>query len=150
MVEELAKVKTLLAQKNAALTTSQKALLSTFERIRLDLSETYQNLKFLSNVQEAGLKGSNVLDLTSECLNLSQQLVLNSGIPGMPMRHATNQLDNLTEAEKSAMNALTMKGSYEAATDDAFKAVCSQAQLEYHREKSQSENDLEVVNKEIS
>lgn len=147
MVEELAKVKTHLAQKNTALMSSQKSLLGTFERLRLDLGEIYQNLKFLSGVQETGLKSANVLDLTSECSSISQQLVLNSGIPGLPTTYNwLHQLDTLTESEKTAFRAMTMTNQVHSATDEAFRAVCSQAQQEYRREK---ETDFEIVDKAL-
>lgn len=147
MVEELAKVKTILHQKNLKLVASNKQMLQTFERIRFDLIETYQNLKFLSGVQETNLKSLNVMEVTSECLNFSQQIVLNSGIRGLPTSSdAFKQLETLTEAEKAALTALTDSNDSNS-NDEAFKAVCSQAKQEYRREKSQSEADFEIIDK---
>lgn len=145
MVEELAKVKTSLAQKNALLVGTNKQLLQSFERIRFDLIETFQNLKFLSGVHETNLKSLNVLDLTSECLNISQQIVLNSGKIGLPNTSNFDKLETLTESEKNALSAIAESCDLSAKTEEAFKAVCSQAQQEYRREKSQSEHDFELV-----
>lgn len=135
MVEELARVKTALSQKNALLVQSNKQLLSTFERLRFDMIETFQNLRFLSGVQETNLKSLNVADLTAETLNISQQLVLNSGKIGIPSAPNFDGLETLTEAEKNAMRALTDSGNVNPNTEEAFKAVCSQAHQEYRREK---------------
>lgn len=146
MVEELAKVKTSLSQRNALLVTSNKQLLSTLERIRFDLIETFQNLKFLSGVQETNLKSLNVNDLTTELVNISQQVVLNSGKIGMPGGSNFDNLETLTEAEKNALKALT-ESTDSHAIDEAFKAVCSQAQHEYRRERSRTEDDFEMVDK---
>lgn len=146
MVEELAKVKTSLSQRNALLVTSNKQLLSTLEGIRFSLIETFQNLKFLSGVQETNLKSLNVNDLTSECLNISQQVVLNSGKIGLPNTSTFDHLETLTEAEKNALKALT-ESMNSHAIDDAFKAVCTQAQHEYRRERSQTEDEFEIVEK---
>lgn len=148
MVEELAKVKTSLAQRNSMLVNSNKQMLSTFERLRFDLIETFQNLKFLSGVQERNLKSLNVSDLTAECLNISQQIVLNSGQLGLPSTHNFDQLETLTEAEKNALRAISGSGDLNAQTEEAFKAVCNQAQQEYQRKKSQIENDFEIVHSE--
>lgn len=145
MVEELAKVKTSLAQRNALLVKSNKQLLQTFERIRFDLIETFQNLKFLSGVHETNLKSLNVLDLTSECLNISQQIVLNSGKIGLPNTSNFDKLETLTETEKNALSALAESSDLNAKTEEAFRAVCSQAQQEYRREKTQSEHDFEII-----
>lgn len=146
LVEELAKVKTSLSQRNTMLVASNKQLLSTLERIRFDLIETFQNLKFLSGVQETNLKSLNVNDLTVECLNISQQVVLNSGKIGLPSTSNFDHLETLTEAEKNAMKALT-ESIDSHAIDEAFKAVCSQAQHEYRRERSLTEEEFEIVEK---
>lgn len=144
MVEELAKVKTSLTQRNASLVASNKQLLSTFERIRFDLIETFQNLKFLSGVHETNLKSLNVNDLASECLNISQQIVLNSGKIGLPNTSNFERLETLTEAEKNALKAIA-ESTNSHAIDDAFKAVCTQAQHEYTRQRSQTEDEFVIV-----
>jgi hypothetical protein len=140
------KVKTSLAQKNASLVATNKQLLSTLERIRFSLLETYQNLKFLSGVQESNLKSLNVNDLTSECLNISQQVVLNSGKIGLPENSNFDHFETLTDAEKNAMKALSASADSHL-IDEAFKAVCSQAQHEYRRERSRTEEEFEIVEK---
>lgn len=147
MVEELAKVKTSLAQRTSMLITSNKQMLSTFERIRFDLIETFQNLKFLSEVHETNLKSLNVLDLTSECLNISQQIVLNSGKIGLPSTSNFDQLETLTDAEKNALRAVAESNELNSQTEEAFRAVCNQAHQEYQRKKSQAGNDFQVVEK---
>lgn len=119
--------------------------MSSFERLRFDLIEVFQNLKFLSGVQETNLKSLNVVDLTSECLNISQQLVLNSGKIGMPHTFNFDELESLTEAEKLALKAQSESSKVNENTEQAFKAVCSQAQLEYRRERTQTESDFEIV-----
>lgn len=150
MVEELAKVKTSLAQKNVMLVTSSKQLLSTLERVRFDLIETFQNLKFLSGVQETNLKSLNVLDLTSECLNISNSVVLNSGKIGLAGNCNLDNLETLTEAERSSLRAVA-ESSDSHTIDECSQAVCSQAQHEYRRrhesERSRSEVDFEIFEK---
>lgn len=147
MVEELAKVKTCLAQRNSMLMAANKQMLSTFERIRFDLIETFQNLKFLSGVHETNLKSLNVLDLTSECLNISQQIVLNSGKIGLPSTSNFDQLETLTDAEKNALRAVAESNDLKCQTEEAFRAVCQQAQQEYLREKIHADTDFEHVKK---
>lgn len=148
MVEELAKVKTSLAQRNHQLVTANKQLLSTFDRIRFDLVEIYQNLKFLSGVHETNLKSLSVVDLTAESLNISQQVVLNSGKIGLPGSSNFDGLQTLTEAEKNAIRVLAESSDLNAQTEEAFKAVCNQAQQEYRRKKSEIESDVEIVEKQ--
>ena len=146
MVEELAKVKTNLAQRNANLVSSNKQLLATTERIRFSLMETYQNLKFLSGVKESNLKSLNVNDLTLESLNISQQLVLNSGKIGLPENSNFDHFETLTDAEKIALKAVS-ESTDSHLIDEALFAVCSQAQYEYRRERSRAEDDFEMIEK---
>ena len=65
--------------------------------------ETLQNLKFLSGTKELNLKTSNVMDLTKECLNISEQLVLQHSNLGMPQRLNLDKLDGVTETERIAI-----------------------------------------------
>lgn len=146
MVEELAKMKTSLTQRNANLVTSNKQLLSTLERIRFSLLETYQNLKFLSGVHETNLKSLNVNDLVTELVNISQQIVLNSGKIGLPENSNFDHFETLTDAEKNAMKSVA-ESTDSHLIDEAFKAVCVQAQHEYRRKISQTEEGFEVVEK---
>jgi hypothetical protein len=144
MVEELAKWKACLTEKNSVLITSNRKLLETFSAIREMELELYQNLKFLAGYQEANLKTSNVIDLTAECLNISQQLVLNAGKIGMPERISA-PADSLTLAEKMSLAAIQDTKQVLLPTDDAFKAICSQANQEYQKVKSQNEENFEIV-----
>lgn len=93
------------------------------------------------------MKSLCVTDLTAECLNISQQVVLNSGNIGLPSSSNFDGFETHTEAEKCALRALTESKDLINKSDDAFRAVCIQAQQEYKREKTQSEHDLEVVEK---
>jgi predicted nuclease with TOPRIM domain len=131
MVEELAKWKAALTEKNQNLTTSNKKLLETFALLRDMEIELYQNLKFISGYHETNLQTSNVIDLTAECLNLSQQLVLNSGKIGMPEPLVPN-LDPLTDAQKHAIK-IQETNDFLTSTDEAFRAICNQANQEYKR-----------------
>lgn len=143
MVEELAKWKAALSEKNSQLITSNQRLLETIATVRDMEIELYSNLKFLSNFREINLKTSNIVDLTSECLNISHQLVLNSGKIGMPERLTTN-LDPLINAQKQALTAMD-NSVHLLFTDDASKAICNQATQEYQRVRTQSENQFEFV-----
>lgn len=143
MVEELAKVKTALTQKNSNLSSSNKQLLETIERVRFGLTEVYQNLKYLSNSEDNTLKSLNVTDLTAECLSLSQKIALNSGKMGLP-RSAANYTSNYgttTEAECFAMKALSETNELPI-IDEAFQAICNQAHLEYKRDQVQFEDGI--------
>jgi hypothetical protein len=143
MVEELAKWKACLTEKNQQLVSSNKKLLETIGTVRDMEVELYQNLKFLSGFHETNLKTSNASELTAECLNISQQLVLNSGKIGMPAPLIGN-LDPLTDAQRQAMSAIQETNEFLKSTDEAFKAVCSQANQEYQKVRIQSEG-FEVV-----
>lgn len=102
MVEELARWKTSLLQKNHLLLKSNKEMLETLSKLREMEIEMLRNLKFLSQLKELNLPSSNVLDLTAECLNIVQQLILHSGI-GIPSELNLSHLDSSTDAEKLAV-----------------------------------------------
>lgn len=102
MVEELARWKASLTAKNARLIEANKQMLQTLSTARDLQIETWTNLKFLCGQRDANLQSSNVLDLTAECVNISQQLVLHSGI-GMPAAISLVGLDKSTVAEKLAV-----------------------------------------------
>lgn len=102
MVEELARWKASLTHKNKLLLESNKQMLETMSTIRDMEIEALVNLKFLSQQKSLNLPSSNVLDVTAECLNISQQLVLHSGI-GMPASMNLTGLDTTTNAEKLAI-----------------------------------------------
>lgn len=143
MVEELAKWKAVLTERNQQLSVSNKKLLETFSVLRDMEIELYQNLKFISGFHETHLQTSNVIDLTAECLNLSQQLVLNSGKIGMPEQLVPN-LDPFTDAQKQAIQ-IQETSDFLSSTDEAFKAICNQANQEYKRVRTQSESTFEIV-----
>lgn len=149
MVEELAKWKASLTQKNSMLMASNKHLLELSSKIRDMQNETLQNLKFLAELQ-LNMKSANVLDLTAESLNITKWLVLNSGKVGMPEPLELNNLETLTEEEMQATHALQKSHdhqSFEANSDEAFKAVCNQAFQEYKRSNTQSDDDFELIDK---
>lgn len=102
MVEELARWKASLSGKNIRLIEANKQMLQTLSTVRDLQIESWTNLKFLCGQREPNLRSSNVLDLTAECVNISQQLVLHSGI-GMPAPISLTGLDKSTDAEKMAL-----------------------------------------------
>lgn len=102
MVEELARWKASLLHRNKLLTESNKEMLETISQIREMELKTLKNLKFLTQSKAINLKSANVLDITSECLNISEHLILHSGI-GMPANLNLNGLDTTTLAEKLAI-----------------------------------------------
>lgn len=146
MVEELAKWKAALSDKNLHLTASNKRLFETIASVRDMSVELFSNLKFLSNesIQETNLKSSNVLDLSAECLNISQQLVLNSGKIGMPERLSVN-LDPLTLAQKQAISVMENSSDFLKSTDDASKAICNQASHEINQRVRSPSDSFEFV-----
>lgn len=102
MVEELARWKCSLTQKNNLLVVSNKNLLEQSAKIRDMQVDSLQNLKFLSGAN-LNLNTSHVVDLTTECLNITQQLVLQHSNLGMPQRLNLDKLDAATEVEKMAI-----------------------------------------------
>lgn len=105
MVEELARWKASLTQKNKLLLEANKQMLETTSQLRDMQIEILKNLKFLAQTKKLNLPSSNILDITSECLNISQHLILHSGI-GMPEPLDLNGLDPTTESEKLAIEVL--------------------------------------------
>lgn len=105
MVEELARWKASLSQKNKLLLESNKQMLQIVSQLRDMQVETLKNLRFLAQMKALNLRSSNALDLTAECLNISQNLVLHSGI-GMPENLDLNGLENMTDAEKLAIEVI--------------------------------------------
>lgn len=102
MVEELARWKASLSQKNKLLLESNKQMLETASQLRDMQIETLNNLRFLGQLKALNLRSSNVLDVTAECLNISENLVLHSGI-GMPEKIDLAGLETMTDAEKLAV-----------------------------------------------
>lgn len=130
MVEELARWKASLTQKNNLLLEANKNLLENCSKLRDMEIEILKNLKFISKVKTLNLPSSNILDLAAENLNISQQFVLYSGI-GMPENLNLNGLDSTTDAEKLAVQALQNSNQPLMSTDEAFKAIVGQAFSSY-------------------
>lgn len=102
MVEELARWKASLMQKNKNLVESNKQMLETMSTLREIGAETLGYMKFLAQIKSLNLPSSNVLDVFAECLAISQQMILHSGI-GMPAAVDLTGLDAMTPAEKGAV-----------------------------------------------
>lgn len=126
MVEELARWKASLMQKNKLLLESNKQMLETMSQLRGMQANILRNLKFLAQLKTMNLPSSNIMDLTLECLNISEQLVLHSGI-GMPDNLDLNHLDAITESEKLAIDAIQHSNQTLVSSDAAHKAVVDQA-----------------------
>lgn len=128
MVEELARWKASLMQKNKLLLDSNKQMLETMSQLRSMQSNVLKNLKFLAQLKTINLPSSNVTDLTMECLNISEQLVLHSEIGiGMPENLDLSHLDTTTESERLAIDAIQHSNQTLASSDAALKAVVHQA-----------------------
>lgn len=126
MVEELARWKASLKQNNKLLLESNKQMLETMSQLRPMQATVLRNLKFVSQLKAINLPSSNIMDLTLECLNISEQLVLHSGI-GMPENLNLNHLDTTTESEKLAIDAIQHSNQTLVSSDAALKAVVDQA-----------------------
>ncbi|XP_055587183.1 uncharacterized protein LOC129739704 [Uranotaenia lowii] len=127
MVEELARWKTSLLQKNTLLLAANKDMLETTSKIREMQADILHNLKFLSNQKDLSLKSADVLDLTAESLNISQQLVLAHSAMGMPEPLKLAGLETTCPAEKLAIQALQNSNEPLMSTDEAFRAIVGQA-----------------------
>ncbi|CAO1437032.1 unnamed protein product [Diamesa serratosioi] len=143
MVEELARWKASLTQKNNLLQSSNKHFLELTAKVREMQIEILQNIKFLSNNKDLTLKSSNVMDLTAEMVNISQQMVLQSGKIGMPAALQLQSLDPSTNAEKLALEALQNLHQPLMSTDEAFKAIVGQAFPTINAMKNDRERELE-------
>lgn len=127
MVEELARWKASLTQKNNLLVTSNKQLLEMTSRQVRDMArDILRNLKFLAQIKDLKLPSANAVDLLAECCNISQQLVLHSGV-GMPEDLNLENLEPLTPAEVAAIKALQNSNQPLMSTDEAFRAIVGQA-----------------------
>lgn len=141
MVEELARWKASLTQKNDSLFASNKNLLETISHLREMKSEILKNMVFITRMQTLNLPSSNVLDISAEILNISQQLVLHSGI-GMPENLNLKGLDPLTPAEKLAIDALENTNQPLMQMDEAFKAIFNKA---FSPNLKNQENDDQMI-----
>ncbi|GAB0100472.1 uncharacterized protein DMENIID0001_165200 [Sergentomyia squamirostris] len=127
MVEELARWKASLMQKNNLLVSSNRSMLELTSRQVRDMArDILRNLKFLAHMRNLKLPSSNVVDLLNECLNISQQLVLHSGV-GIPEDLPLDHLEPYTLAEMAAIKALQNSNQPLMSTDEAFKAIVGQA-----------------------
>lgn len=128
MVEELARWKASLVQKNKLLLESNKQMLESMSQLRTMQASILRNLKFLAQLKSMNLPSSNITDLTLECLNISEQLVLHSGTGmGMPENLDLTHLDAVTESEKMAIDAIQFSNQSLISSDAAHKAVVDQA-----------------------
>lgn len=151
MVEELARWKACLTQKNTLCLAALRQFLELTSKLREMQLEIMQNLGFLANIREFNLNTANVLDLTSETLNITQQLVLRHSSVGMPSQNRFDGLESQTDAEKLAIEQLQNQNQNLLATDEALKAVVGQAfpvilSMKQENEKS-VERDFEIIEK---
>lgn len=146
MVEELARWKASLVQKNKLLLDSNKQMLETMSQLRSMETSMLRNLKFLAQLKTMNLPSSNLTDLTLECLNISEQLVLHSGI-GMPENLDLTHLDSITESEKMAIDAIQYSNQSLISSDAAHKAVVDQAFPPTHSD-AETQTSINDVNQQ--
>ncbi|XP_073816580.1 uncharacterized protein isoform X2 [Musca autumnalis] len=139
MVEELARWKADLTQKNQMLTESTKKLLHTTHQLRQMHLDMLKNLKFLAKIRYLNLPATDVVNLAVENLNILQQMVLHSGV-GMPegdLTISSASTSPLCESEKYAVQALEFISQPLMATDEAIKALFGQTHRPYVTPQSQ-------------
>lgn len=105
MVEELARWKADLTQKNQLLNESTKQLLHATHQIREMQLEMLKQLKFLAKIRYLNLPATDVISLSAENLNILQRMVLHTGV-GMPeetLKLSSASTSPLCEAEKYAV-----------------------------------------------
>ncbi|XP_055850707.1 golgin-45 [Episyrphus balteatus] len=131
MVEELARWKADLTQKNELLTESTKRLLRLSSETRKTQIDILKNLKFMGNIKYLNLPSTDVRNLGAECLNILQQMALHSGV-GIPENlYLSNDTQQLTQDEQFAIQALEFISQPLIATDDAIKALFGQTRRSY-------------------
>lgn len=152
MVEELARWKTSLLQKNALLLSSNKEMLELTAKARELQIDILKNLKFLSNQKDLTLPSANLLDLTAESVNISQRLVLAHSALGMPEPLELTGLDPTCEGEKMAVRALQHSNEPLMSTDEAFRAIVGQAfpSIAQMRQHAAEQGDFELVEKPVA
>lgn len=115
MVEELARWKAALQATNRQLADGAGELLATVATVRGLALQTLTNLQFVDRrcVQQqlARMRTANVLDVSAECLDISQQLVLHSEVGGMPREMDVRRLERTTPAERAMLAALQASAS---------------------------------------
>lgn len=131
MVEELARWKADLTQKNELLTESTKRMLRLTAETRKTLVDILKNLKFMAKIKYLNLPATDVVSLGSECLNILQQMALHSGV-GIPENlYLNNDSQKITQDEKFALEALEFVSQPLIATDDAIKALFGQTRRSF-------------------
>lgn len=133
MVEELARWKADLMQKNQILEESTKRLLHATHQMREMQLDILHNLKFVAKIRYLNLPSTDVISLSSENLNIVQQMVLHSGvgIPEGDVDILSTSKNPLCEAEKYAVQSLQFISQPLMATDEAIKALFGQVQRPY-------------------
>ncbi|XP_063703117.1 golgin-45 [Culicoides brevitarsis] len=143
MIEELARWKTSLLQRNQLLIQSNKKLLETVGRCRDMQVEILSNLAFLEGTStKLDLESANILDLSKENLSLSQHLALKSTAKGgLPNEIDFAGLETLTEGEKLGIQALETTKEPLISTDELLKTILGQNfMLMQQQKKAQDEN----------
>lgn len=143
MVEELARWKASLTEKSDLCHGVIKSFLNMTSKLREMQLEILQNLIFLSNRKNANLKSANILDLTSESLNIITQMALEHSSLGIPEIKRFDNLETLTDTEKRALEQLQKSCENLISTDDALKAIVGQAFPVILSMKQNSEKDIE-------
>ncbi|TDG44113.1 hypothetical protein AWZ03_009444 [Drosophila navojoa] len=130
MVEELARWKADLTQKNQMLNESTKQLMHTTHQIREIQLDILKQLKFLAKIRYLNLPATDVISLSAENLNILQRMVLHSGlgIPETTLKLSSATSSPLCEAEKYAVQALEFVSQPLMATDEAIRALFGQVQ----------------------
>lgn len=147
MIEELARWKTSLLQRNQLLIKSNKKLLETVGRCRDMQLEILSNLAFLDGVSKAlELETSNILDISKENVSLSQHLALqNTSKVGMPNDLNLNGLETMTEGEKLALQALETSDEPLISTEELLKTILGQNFILMQQQKRAQEEKHENV-----
>lgn len=140
MVEELARWKATLLEKNKHLVSSNRDMLKTMAQMRDIQEETLKNLSFLvRDKSQIHLESANGIDLAKESLNISQQLALINHSIGVPGDLQLGKLDQLTTAEKNALEHLELTTEENnLRTDEPFKAIVNHAFPIREKERGQS------------
>ncbi|XP_037940922.1 uncharacterized protein LOC119673888 [Teleopsis dalmanni] len=145
MVEELARWKADLTQKNQMLNESTKRLLHCVHQLREIQLEILKNLKFIAKIRYLNIPSTDVISLSSENLNILQQMVLHSGvgIPDTNLSISSASTNPLCDAEKYAVHALEFISQPLMATDEAIRALFGQTQRSFGGTSNSSIHNLE-------
>ncbi|XP_037723403.1 golgin-45-like [Drosophila subpulchrella] len=141
MVEELARWKADLTQKNQLLNESTKQLLHATHQIREIQLDMLKQLKFLAKIRFLNLPATDVISLSAENLNILQRMVLHTGvgIPEETLKLSSASTSPLCEAEKYAVRALEFISQPLMATDEAIRALFDQAQRPHYVQSAAAE-----------